>query len=191
MLNIGASQPSGCYESSIEFTLPFDASVVVTDHNDDSSDPIRTSFPSRLGADAETPAACIAGVAVRSPGTVITSPTTSRTHITEKSIQPWRTFPTILPNVYVSAAAIHRIANVSMKLEIGVAFSNGCAEFTLKNPPPFVPSCLMAIWLATGPRAIVCANPWIPVTDADALRVCTMPWLIRMIATSAAIGSRT
>ena len=45
-----------------------------------------------------------------------------------------------------------------------MAFSNGCAELTLKNPPPFVPSCLIAIWLATGPRAITCSNPWIPVT---------------------------
>src|SRR5215831_11503149 len=96
MLNIGASPPSGWYESSIELTLPLDASVVVTDHKEDSSGPIRTSLPSRFGADADTPAACIAGVAVRSPGTVITSPTTSRTHITENSIQPWRTLPTIL-----------------------------------------------------------------------------------------------
>ena len=40
--------------------------------------------------------------------------------------------------------------------------SNGCAEFTLKKPPPFVPSCLIAIWPATGPRAIVWPNPWMP-----------------------------
>ena len=26
----------------------------------------------------------------------------------------------------------------------GVPDSNGCAEFALKNPPPFVPSCLIA-----------------------------------------------
>ena len=37
--------------------------------------------------------------------------------------------------------------------------SNGCAEFTLKNPPPFVPSCLIAIWLATGPPGIACVWP--------------------------------
>ena len=32
-----------------------------------------------------------------------------------------------------------------------VGFSSGCAELTPKKPPPLVPSCLMAIWLATGP----------------------------------------
>ena len=37
--------------------------------------------------------------------------------------------------------------------------SNGWAEFTLKNPPPLVPSCLMAIWLATGPPGICWVEP--------------------------------
>ena len=32
-----------------------------------------------------------------------------------------------------------------------MGFSNGCAEFALKNPPPFVPSCLIAICDAAGP----------------------------------------
>ena len=34
----------------------------------------------------------------------------------------------------------------------GVEFSNGCAEFTLKNPPPLVPSCLTATCDAAGPE---------------------------------------
>ena len=50
-----------------------------------------------------------------------------------------------------------RIASISRKLESGVAFSSGCAEFTLKNPPPFVPSCLIATCDAAGPTAIVCS----------------------------------
>ncbi len=41
------------------------------------------------------------------------------------------------------------------KLESWVAFSNGIAELTLKKPPPLVPSCLIAIWEAAGPRASV------------------------------------
>ncbi len=41
----------------------------------------------------------------------------------------------------------------------GVGFSNGCAELALKKPPPLVPSCLIASWLATGPMAIVCLAP--------------------------------
>ena len=33
----------------------------------------------------------------------------------------------------------------------------GCAELTLKKPPPLVPSCLMAICDAAGPTAITCS----------------------------------
>ena len=47
-----------------------------------------------------------------------------------------------------------RIAQISMKLVKPFGFSNGWAELALKKPPPFVPSCLMAIWLATGPPGI-------------------------------------
>ena len=32
-----------------------------------------------------------------------------------------------------------------------VGFSNGCAEFALTEPPPFVPISLIASWLAIGP----------------------------------------
>ena len=38
-----------------------------------------------------------------------------------------------------------------------MGFSNGCAELALKNPPPLVPSCLMAICDAAGPTAMVCS----------------------------------
>ncbi len=49
------------------------------------------------------------------------------------------------------------MASTSRKFDSGVAFSNGWAEFTLKKPPPFVPSCLIAIWEAAGPRASTCS----------------------------------
>jgi hypothetical protein len=39
MLNIGATIASGWYESCIELTLPFDASVVATAHRLDRSVP--------------------------------------------------------------------------------------------------------------------------------------------------------
>ena len=42
------------------------------------------------------------------------------------------------------------------KLVNGVGFSNGCALFALKNPPPLVPSSLMISCDATGPCAITC-----------------------------------
>ena len=45
-----------------------------------------------------------------------------------------------------------RIASSSRKHESGVEFSNGCAELTLKKPPPLVPSCLIAICEAAGPE---------------------------------------
>ena len=38
-------------------------------------------------------------------------------------------------------------------------FSNGIALFTLKKPPPLVPSILIASWEATGPSASVCSPP--------------------------------
>ncbi len=69
------------------------------------------------------------------------------------------------PNVHVNADATMRIENASMKFDHGVGFSNGCAEFTLKNPPPFVPICLIAIWLDAGPIASTCFAPSSVVTS--------------------------
>ena len=74
--------------------------MVATAHSDDSSgaDADLLALEVRRRS-AEMPAACIAGVAVRSPGTVSASPATIRIHIAANSTQPWRTLPTILPNV--------------------------------------------------------------------------------------------
>ena len=68
------------------------------------------------------------------------------------------------PKVQVSADGIAKIANIDQKFDHGVGFSNGCAELTLKKPPPLVPSCLIAIWLATGPIARICFAPSSVVT---------------------------
>ncbi len=51
-----------------------------------------------------------------------------------------------------------------MKLVSGVGFSNGWALLALKNPPPLVPSSLIASCDATGPIAIVCVPPSSVVT---------------------------
>ena len=67
--------------------------------------------------------------------------------------------------------------NVSMKLLNGVEFSNGWAELTLKNPPPFVPSCLMAIWLAAGPPARTWVVPSSVVTSVCPWKFWMTPWL--------------
>ena len=57
-----------------------------------------------------------------------------------------------------------KIANIDRKFVHGVGFSNGCAALALKKPPPFVPSCLIADWLATGPIARTCFAPSSVVT---------------------------
>ena len=54
--------------------------------------------------------------------------------------------------------------NISIMFVKPFGFSNGCAEFVLKKPPPLVPSCLIASWLATGPPGIVCVPPATVVT---------------------------
>ena len=47
----------------------------------------------------------------------------------------------------------------SRKLLNGVGFSKGWAEFTPKNPPPLLPSCLMAICEAAGPMGMIWSFP--------------------------------
>src|ERR1700675_2353140 len=86
-------------------------------------------------------------------------PAKNRMNIAAQIAQPWRWCLTILPKVYVSPAGIRKIAIICRKFVHGVGLSNGWAELALKNPPPLVPSCLIASWLATGPIASVCLAP--------------------------------
>ena len=59
----------------------------------------------------------------------------------------------------------------SRKFDSGVGFSNGCAEFTLKKPPPLVPSCLIAICDAAGPSAMrLLGRPRLPSASVVGLR---------------------
>jgi hypothetical protein len=44
----------------------------------------------------------------------------------------------------VNAAGTRSISRISKKLETPVGFSNGCAELTLKNPPPSPDNSLIA-----------------------------------------------
>ena len=80
--------------------------------------------------------------------------------------------------------------SISTKLEKVVAFSNGKVELTLKNPPPLVPSCLMAIWEATGPRASTCSKPPRVVSVTEPVKVCTTPWETSSSAPITDSGSR-
>jgi len=72
-----------------------------------------------------------------------------------------------------------------------VGFSNGWAEFTPKKPPPLVPSCLMAICAAAGPRAMTCSCPSSPVTVTAPSRVCGTPWVARNRPSATESGSST
>src|SRR5437868_2214781 len=63
------------------------------------------------------------------------------------------------PNVKASANGMRRIEYSPRKSLNLVGFSNGWAEFALKNPPPFVATILIASWLATGPPGILCVAP--------------------------------
>jgi hypothetical protein len=61
----------------------------------------------------------------------------------------------------------------------------------LKKPPPFVPSCLIAIWLATGPRAMTCVPPSSVCAVTEPSKVCTTPREASTTAITSAIGRST
>lgn len=46
-----------------------------------------------------------------------------------------------------------------------LGFSNGCAEFVPKYPPPFVPSSLMETSGVTGPPATFTVSPYNVMTS--------------------------
>ena len=77
-----------------------------------------------------------------------------------------------------------------MKLLNAVAFSNGNVLLTLKKPPPLVPSCLIAICDAAGPRASVCSKPWTVVYVTEPVSVWITPCDIRISAPAIDRGSR-
>ena len=87
------------------------------------------------------------------------TPAKNITAMAAKIAQPWRVSRTILPNVYVKPGAQRKIRNIWSRFEKGVGFSNGWAELALKNPPPLVPSILMASCEAKGPCSITWLAP--------------------------------
>ena len=132
--------------------------------------PKRTSLPSMLPpacsalAAWSTPSAARRGLPACSAATHEQRAARRRRRSSRRAApSPGGVSPTITPNVKQSAAGISRIASTSRKFESGVGFSNGCAEFTLKKPPPFVPSCLIAICEAAGPSGSSCSVTGLPV----------------------------
>ena len=86
------------------------------------------------------------------------------------------------------------------KFASGVGSSNGCAEFTLKKPPPLVPRFLIAICDAAGPSATSVSTTGLPSTSfvlstnvavAYGENVCTTPCETRNIASTIESGTST
>ncbi len=78
---------------------------------------------------------------------------------------------------------------ISKRFVHGVGFSNGCAEFVLKMPPPLVPSSLMASCEATGPPGIDWAAPATVVASVNPERFWITPPASSTIAAMIAKGS--
>ena len=83
------------------------------------------------------------------------TPATISTNMAAKIAHACRIARTMRPNMKTWPTGMSRIASISRKFVRPFGFSNGTAEFESKKPPPFVPSCLIAIWEAAGPRVIV------------------------------------
>ena len=80
------------------------------------------------------------------------------------------------------------MSTISKRFVQDVGFSNGCAEFVLKNPPPFVPSSLIASCEATGPPGRFCVLPASVVSSVKPLKFCTTPPMMSTIALRNAKG---
>ena len=94
------------------------------------------------------------------------------------------------PKVRGSANGMSSMSSTSTIDVHGVGFSNGCAEFALKNPPPLVPSSLMASWDATGPPGTTAEPPVMVVTSWNPLTFWITPPASSTTAASTESGSR-
>ena len=83
-----------------------------------------------------------------------------------------------------------RIAAICRRFVKPLAFSNGWAELAFRVPPPFVPSSLIASWLAKGPPGM----DWVACSSVVAFSgprsVWIAPWLTMTTAMTTHRGSR-
>src|SRR5262249_18069513 len=157
MCDIGTKPAIGFRLSCMLLTEPLDVPDVMPAHVADATGPLRVSFPSMFGS-ATTGSPVVAALGFDSAQMAIDVPVTSSVNITPTTPRGWPGFGTICPAMTIDAIGSTTIAATDRRLVHGVGFSNGCAEFGPKKPPPFVPACLIATRAATGPRQIVCAS---------------------------------
>ena len=156
--HIGTRPPSGVNESCIELTEPFDAAVVAVAQSAEFDDAEARFLAFHVAARLAMRVADVSTPAARAPDCRGCS---AQTHTREQRDEHDRHRGEQRPALarvadhaaegVAERAGISRIASISRKFDSGVGFSNGCAELTLKKPPPFVPSCLIAICDAAGP----------------------------------------
>ncbi len=171
------------------FTAPVLVPVVTAAQRPPRAAPKRTSLPSMLPVAWSMPAAK-SGLPPASPFIATSEPTTRTAAMAPKIVQPWRWSPAIRPNVLVSPKGMTRMANISSQFVSGVGFSNGCAEFALSGPPPFVPSSLIHSCEAIGPEAMCCSAPCRVMATAGASKFWGTPCQTSTRAPTMEIGSR-
>ncbi len=185
MLIIGIMPPSAVYESCIELTAPVEVSVDADPNSVEAMMPKRCSLPSIA------PPAAIGAVPWPFSSKIVSAvkETTKIVAMTATIAVPWRVSPTIFPKVRGSENGIASIRITWNALVQAVGSSNGCAEFALKNPPPFVPSILMASCEATGPPGIVCVPPVMVATSWKPAKFWITPPAMRITAVTSERGS--
>ena len=155
-----------------------------------TAEPKRVSLPSMLSG-CSIPAATSAGAgwlsatympAVQTLRSMKAAATRARTSFFARTLRP-KAKKAAQPRTLIETAVIRFVR--------GEGFSNGWAELALKIPPPLMPSCLIASWLAAGNREIVCDPPSRPVAVADAARLWTTPRPASTMASTIASGSST
>ena len=155
MLTSTVPPPIGVSESCAALTAPVDVPVVATANR--ARGPLTEPGLLALHRGTGRLGGRRAGADL---GPVVTaSETANSTPIAPSTARPWRRLPSIVPRVRVRRTGISRIRKISSRLVKPLGFSNGCAELALKNPPPLLPSSLIASWLATGPPVSDLAVP--------------------------------
>ena len=171
MFTSGTAPPSGVKLSCDEMTEPVEVPVVDAAKRPDAAGRSAPPCPRSSRASRRAERLDARSCRLLSKPMASAADASQSTNIAANSAQPWRWSRTIRPNAYVSANGIASSAQISRKFVKPLGFSNGWAEFALYGPPPFVPSSLIASWLAIGPPGIDCVRTLDVVDLREAVEV--------------------